>query len=871
MGRSWPLTGRAEELRFIDAAIRRSRGPRGVVLAGAAGVGKTRLAREALASAEQRGVATRWATGTASARALPLGAFAALLGTVGGDPARVLRQATDALLAGAGRAGVVVGVDDAHLLDELSAFLVHQLVLRGAARVVVTVRTAEPAPDAVTALWKDGHLDRLEVQPLSEAEIAVLLEAVLGGPVDSRGAARMWALTCGNALYLRQLVDGEVESGRLSEVGGVWRWLGEPEVSPGLAELVDARMGQLSERVRDVVDVLALGEPLGVALLAQLTDPAAVEDAEGCGLVRAERDGRRLQMRLAHPLYGEVRRARIGQLRARRLRGRIASALAGVGGRRADDTLRRAVLALDSDLAPDSQQLIAAARAAVHVLDFSLAERLARAAVAAGGGFDARLALVYALGWLSRGAEVEIELAALTDVVDADIERTLVTIPRVGNLFWTLRQPAEAEAVLDGAAAATTDEGSRRVLSAMRAACHAFLGRSHQAVQSGIEALTSEALPDQAVVLATYGLVGGLGVLGRADEVGSAASRGYAAGARSFDAAVLRLGLGDLHVLALRLGGYLHEAERIALDRRDESPDTPGPQELYGVSLLGHAALARGQLRTSIRWLREARAGLAKFETLGFEVRCLLSLTQALAMVGDAASARHALVELEAEWHPGFVFLEPEMVLARAWVAAAEGAVSEGITLAHEAAEVAVGRSQLAHEVLALHTAVCFGDPSVAGRLATLATRVDGPRAPAAAAQAAALAAADGDALRAASVQLEQIGDLLAAADAAAQAATAYTRRYQPGTAQAAATRAHRLAESCGGARTPALIAVARPLPLTEREREIVTLAAQGLSNRQIADRLVVSVRTVEGHLYRAGAKLGATNRAMLAALLRGD
>jgi hypothetical protein len=320
----------------------------------------------------------------------------------------------------------------------------------------------------VTALWKDGHLDRLEVQPLSEAEIAVLLEAVLGGPVDSRGAARMWALTCGNALYLRQLVDGEVESGRLSEVGGVWRWLGEREVSPGLAELVDARMGQLSERVRDVLDVLALGEPLGVALLAQLTDPTAVEDAEGCGLVRAVRDGRRLHMRLAHPLYGEVRRARIGQLRARRLRGRIASALAGVGGRRADDTLRRAVLALDSDLEPDPQQLIAAARAAVHVLDFSLAERLARAAVAAGGGFDARLALVYALGWLSRGAEVEIELAALADVVDADIERTLVTIPRVGNLFWTLRQPAEAEAVLDGAAAATTDEGSRRVLSATR-------------------------------------------------------------------------------------------------------------------------------------------------------------------------------------------------------------------------------------------------------------------------------------------------------------------------------------------------------------------------------------------------------------------
>lgn len=104
--------------------------------------------------------------------------------------------------------------------------------------------------------------------------------------------------------------------------------------------------------------------------------------------------------------------------------------------------------------------------------------------------------------------------------------------------------------------------------------------------------------------------------------------------------------------------------------------------------------------------------------------------------------------------------------------------------------------------------------------------RVDGPRAPAAAAHAAALAAT---------------------------------------------TRAHRLVQACEGARTPTLAAIAVPLPLTNREREIVTLAASGLSNRQIAQRLVVSVRTIEGHLYRARAKLGASDRAELAVLLRGD
>jgi predicted ATPase len=189
-----------------------------VVLAGAAGVGKTRLAREALAVARQRGALIRWAVATASARALPLGAFAATLGVVGADPARLVRQASDALLDGAGKAGVVIGVDDAHLLDGLSATLVHQLALRRAAALVVTVRTGETPPDAVTALWKDGHLTRLELQPLSEDETASLVEAKLGGPVDSAAARRLWSTTRGNALYLRQLVDGELEAGRLHQV-----------------------------------------------------------------------------------------------------------------------------------------------------------------------------------------------------------------------------------------------------------------------------------------------------------------------------------------------------------------------------------------------------------------------------------------------------------------------------------------------------------------------------------------------------------------------------------------------------------------------------------------------------------------------------
>jgi DNA-binding NarL/FixJ family response regulator len=864
----WPLTGRAEELRFIGELIRRRDGPVGVVLAGAAGVGKTRLARETLAAAEQRGRLIRWATATASARVLPLGAFAAMLGAVGADPTRLLWQAIDALVAGAGRAGVVVGVDDAHLLDELSALLVHELALRRAATVVLTLRTGEPAPDAVTALWKDGHLARLELQPLSQEETATLLESVLAGPVHSAAARGLWMITSGNVLYLRQLVDGELEAGRLHEVAGVWQWTGQPRLSPGLAELVQTRMGRLPDEQREVVEVLAFGEPLGVPLLARLTDAVVVEQAEACGLIEVSADGRRLQARLAHPLYGEVQRARIGRLRARRLRGRIALALADTGGRRADDTLRRATLALDSDLPSDPELLIAAARRAVALFDLPLAERLARAAVAAGGGFESRLTLASVLVGLARKADPA-ELAALIEHARTDAERVRAIVLWVTSLAWMSSQPTEAEAVLGAAEATVLDGDARRELAALRAVFDAFLGRPGRAAQSAAALLVSPGLSDQGIVLACVGFVAALGMLGRADEIGSVVARGHAATARSVDAAWFSAPLVGKQVFALRLAGYLQEATAVAFDYRERFGNQALGAEI-GSFLLGYVELARGRLGASLRRLQEARAGFTAFGTVGgWLFACLIELTRALAICGDTAAARQALADMEAERHPGLVCLDPEMMLSRAWVIAAEGALSEAVGLAHEAAEVAAAAGQCAREVLALQTAVCFGDRTVADRLAQLAAQVDGPRAPAAAAHAAALAADDAAALHVASVQLEQMGDLLVAADAAAQAATAHTRHGRRGSALAAAARAHQLAQACEGARTPALAAVA-PLPLTGREREIVTLAAEGLSNREIAQRLVVSVRTVEGHLYRACAKLG-TSRAQFAALLHGD
>jgi DNA-binding NarL/FixJ family response regulator len=828
------------------------------------------LAREALAAAEQRGASTRWAVGTASARVLPLGAFAATLGVVGPDPARLVQQASEALLAGAGRAGLVVGVDDAHLLDELSAVLVHQLVLRRAASVVLTLRSGETAPDAVTALWKDGHLPRLELQPLSPDETATLVEARLGGPVDSAAARRLWSVTQGNALYLRQLVDGELESGRLHQVTGVWRWSGELALSPGLVELVSARIGRLPDAQREVLEVLAFGEPLGVPLLVGLTDAVAVEQVEARGLVEVYPDGRRLQVRLAHPLYGEVQRAQIGKLQARRLRGRIAQALADTGGRRADDTLRRAVLMLDSDLPPDSVLLTGAARHASELGDLVLAVRVARAAVAAGGGFEPRLLLGHALGWAGRGAEAEAELAELGALARTNAQQAQVAIPRVLSLAFVLGRPAEAEAVLNAAASTITGDAAALELAGLRAVLDAYLGRTAQAAEAAAGVLAHPRCSPTATYLAGWGLAAARGGLGRLEGVEETLRR-IDAQVESFEIGLHQAAVAVFWwVWGLLLAGLLDRAHQVAQRYRERCQDTPGPGEVITSLMCAAVAVSRGQVRTAARWYRQGIAALHGADPGGLSFRGLVGLTGVLGMDGEATAARQTFVEMTAARHPIAVFLEPDVLLAGAWVAAAEGGVSEALTLARQAAEVAASQHRPAVEVVALHAAVCFGDRTVADRLAQLATQVDGPRAGAAAAHAAALATDDGAALHTVSVQLEQIGALLLAADAAAQAAAVHTRQGRRGSAHTATTRAHRLAQVCEGARTPALTALAAPLPLTDREREIVTLAASGLSNRDIAERLVVSVRTVENHLYRASTKLGTTDRTELITLLHG-
>jgi len=862
---AWPLTGRAEELGVIADVLYPDGPSAGVTIVGSAGVGKTRLAREAMSAAAERGWAVRWVVGTVAAQSVPLGAFAQWADQLAGSSLQLVSSVINGITASPNGAPVLVVVDDARLLDNLSAFVLHQLVLRRAATVIVTIRSGAPAPDAVTALWKDGLLQRLDLQPLSKGESDDLLQTALGGPVSTSCAERIWHLTRGNILFLRHLVTQEMHAGRLINCDGRWRWMGTMEVSQSLVDLVDLRIGAAPEPVLEVIDLVAVAEPLELVHLTALADAAAIEDAEHRGLIIVSRTTPTSVARLGHPLYGEVRLTQAGYMRLKRLRGRVASRMAATSDiADSPDILRLALLWLQSDLAPNHDVFIRAAQAASTRLDADLAQRLAAAAMAAGAGVDAGLLCANTLTMLSRGGEAEELLTSLTaHSLSEPAWSTAVTL-RAVNLLWPLGQPEQSRKVIDDALARASGPVSHGLLA-------------FRAVQLAVEAQPAEALRicesidrDQlaalpALVLAWAHTIA-LGDLGHPLQAAAIAEEAALLAAASPEAAFYQaVILVVYHTQALILGGCLPQALTVAHRTYQQCTDVPGDAQTFATAISGLAALGNGDLHTATELLRRAITEFAD-RTDGSSYHFGIDYVGALARTGDLDAAAEALAQLQRSRHPAHAYRESDCLLATAWVMAAHGRTSQANALAREAAEFARTHGQHGREVVCLQAAIQFGDKLTADRLAELAEFVDGPRAGLAARWSAALADHDGDGLLTVSHDLEAMGDRIAAADAAAHASLVFHRQNRRGPALTASGRADRLITD-SGATTPATQAARMPLPLTDREREIATLISEGLSNCEIAQALTLSVRTVEGHVYRARARVGAATRTELAHL----
>jgi DNA-binding CsgD family transcriptional regulator len=856
----WPLTGRDEELRLVSEALAEGEHS-GIVIGGPAGVGKTRLARAATESAAGAGWAIRRIAGTATGRQLTLGAFARWADDLEASPLSLTRKVFTGLAADAEVAPLLVFVDDAHLLDDLSAMIVHQLVLQNVASVIATIRSGEPAPDAVTALWKDSLLRRLELQPLSHNESDVLLRTVLDGPVSADCAARMWTLSRGNVLFLNHLVEHERDSGRLTCVDGEWCWAGTPAASASLVDIVEQQIGAVPEDVREVVDLVAVAEPVDRALLSSLAGPDAIEAAERRGLIRAGSDA----VYVGHPLYAEIRLNQCGPLRLRRLRGRVAAAMAKT---EAVNPLRLGLLMLESDLPPDAGLLTTAANICAYRLDLETAERLARAAADARPQPSTRLTLAYILFLQEKGEAAEEILDTLDDadlIAPGFVDG--VTL-HASNLLWPLHDPDGARTVLDGAIA-LGDDDRNQALRTFLAVLQATTAEPAEVLHT-MSAVDYHRLDDYGRVMACSAQTIALGDLGRVREAGDRARAAYRVLDESPVDSFQGSGVAEFHAFALLAAGCVDEAQTVTAREHRQRADIPGQSQTMAIASLGLTALGAGDLPAALRHLDAAAKGFGGYgETIGLQYRFRIARTEVLARLGDVDGAVAALEIARSSRHPAYVYVESAYLMAAAWVAAARDLVAEARELTCQAAEFARVHGQLAREVLSLQTAVQFGDASGVDRLAELAGPVEGPRAPLAARYARALAEDNAAALDQVSREYEAMADPLVAADAAAQAATSHRLAGRKGSALTASGRAHQLAKDCGGAVSPALAAARVPLPFTRREHEIAQLVSDGLTNKEIAAAISLSVRTVEGHVYQASAKAGVTSRSELSALVR--
>jgi DNA-binding CsgD family transcriptional regulator len=855
-----PLVGRSAELTLLQDALGAGRS---AVIAGDAGVGKTRLARAVAARAAEDGAAVEPVIATGAADAVPLAAVAGLLpdaSDAGDSPLATVRAVVGELGRRHPGRGVVLLVDDAHRLDRASAAVIRALVAHGRARLLATLRTDEPVPDDVTRLWRDGDCARVDLGPLSADDVRELVARRLDGPVDRQAVRWLQDASRGNPLYLDELLRAARDSGAFARRDGLWRRVRAVGPSPRLREVVDERLGRLDDDERRALALVALAEPLPVGVLETLGALAPAGRLEARGLVVPDPDDP-TAVRTAHPLHGEVARARLGAIEGRDLRRVLATVLP------ADDPGARRLLAawaLDDGRRDDPALLVDGLHDALARLDPERAVRFGRAAVDAGAGLDAVVPLATALRATGAFTEAEHLLGASEDDVRDSPLAASYAFNRAMGLQWGLRRQDDALALLQRAGTWRADPEWRATIRQIAATLLVSSGRLREGVALAEPVVELAEISDATRLRIAIVLGHSLPLMGRPEEARDTLDRALA---RCRPGATVEWPYETtLAAVACATGAGWDDAERALLAVRAAALDDHREERAaYCEMHLARLANLRGDGTAAVRRAAEAFERFTLMDPREHAATCLAELALGEVARGDGAAARRALDRgraLRARW-PTSLQSTYRTALAEAAVLHAEGDPAAAQRRSLEAADAA--GEALVWEAEALFEYVRLGGrpATVIGRLGRLATAA--PDTIVARWARHVRAIGNGSALEAVAAGWTAVGALGWAGEAAEAAAVAHADRGDEAAAQRARARADQLAAD-RGASPPVVRSVRALATLRPREREVARLVALRLTNAEIADRLSLSVRTVESHVYRATARLGVRSRSELGA-----
>jgi DNA-binding CsgD family transcriptional regulator len=868
----WPLVGRAEEVGLFGTTLADPRA-HGFLVYGDPGVGKTRLADQLMAEADARGRKVARATASEGLRTVPLGALAHLLppsvGDARVDMVKLMSEVRPVLVKQGAGGPLVLLVDDLHLLDATSGMLIGQLLDADLLFLVATVRDGEGLPAGLDAVWQRGRVRRVDLHELDRGSIETLMQLVLGGPVEQRTVNDLWRASGGSPMFVRELVLGALNRGHLNRQHGVWRLAGRLVTTRRLRQIVENRIGGLPSGATEALDCLAMWEPATLAMLEDAVGREQLELLDRLGLLvlRADSGGQRVG--LSHPLYGEILRARLPALKRRRLLLELAERIDADEAQHPEDAIRSASCRLEATGSADPQLLLRAARLARYGHDFVQVERLARGALKQGMTSEVGLLLGEALSETGRFVEANRILGeAVAGATDDDPLLVYLVELRARNLMWGLLGDEEALVVNASGRDRLTEARALEDLTLNEALLLTYSGRPGDAL-TVLNALGPPS-DDRAKALRGIARVPALIATGRPL---TAAAEALELSRELIDVrdqiALPHLGVLVLHrVYGLTDAGQIEEAGAIAAAAYDRLPPNAPPDAFMWLSFqIGRCALHAGRPATARRWLGEALARCDASGHVGPSRLVLSGLATAHAYLGDAAAANEAIDRLDQRQSSGFA--RPEQELGRAWALVAQGDLPGARAALHHTAELAHASGYAVCEATALHDVARLGDPtSVSDRLTELAQQCEGSLVDGYARRAVAARLGDPQGLVEATDHFDRIGARLLAAELAMEAAQAFQDQGDRRSAGTLRGRAEMLAGGCEGARTPGLAMPVSLSPLSPRERDIATLAARGESSKAIAERLFLSVRTVNNHLGSIYTKLGISSRGDLAARL---